>query len=69
MGTGLDEKSIFPKENILLSRKIIEYGGCLISEYPPNTKGTKFTFPQRNRIISGLSLGTLIVEAKEKAAL
>ncbi|HOW12703.1 MAG TPA: DNA-processing protein DprA [Candidatus Pacearchaeota archaeon] len=67
LGTGLDEKSIFPKENILLSRKIIEYGGCLISEYPPNTKGTKFTFPQRNRIISGLSLGTLIVEAKEKS--
>jgi DNA processing protein len=67
LGTGLDEKSIFPKENILLSRKIIEYGGCLISEYPPNTKGTKFTFPQRNKIISGLSLGTLIVEAKEKS--
>lgn len=67
LGTGLDEKSIYPKENIFLSRKIIECGGCLMSEYPPGTRGSQFTFPQRNRIISGLSLGTLVVEAKEKS--
>jgi len=67
VGTGLDEKSIFPKENIKLARKIVETGGCLISEYPPGTRGTHFTFPQRNRIISGLSLGVLVVEAKEKS--
>jgi len=67
LGTGLDEKSIYPKENIELARKIIELGGCLISEYPPGTRGTRFTFPERNRIISGLSLGTLVVEAKEKS--
>jgi len=64
LGTGLDEKSLYPKSNIKLARKIIEIGGCLISEYPEGTRGTKFTFPQRNRIISGLSLGVLIVEAK-----
>jgi len=64
LGTGLDEKSIYPKENIGLAKKIIETGGCLISEYPPGTAGTHFTFPQRNRIISGLSLGVLVVEAK-----
>jgi DNA processing protein len=52
---------------LLLSRKIVEYGGCLISEVPPGTKGTKFSFPRRNRIISGLSTGVLIVEAKEKS--
>lgn len=67
LGTGVDEKSIYPKENIRLSEKIIESGGLIISEYPPGTKGAKFTFPQRNRIISGLSLGTLVIEAKEKS--
>jgi len=67
LGTGLSEKSIYPKSNLGLTKKIIENGGCLISEYPPETRGTKFTFPQRNRIISGLSLGTLVIEAKEKS--
>ena len=67
LGTGLDEKSVYPGENIPLSRKILKTNGCLISEYPQGTRGTKFTFPQRNRIISGLSLGVLIIEAKEKS--
>lgn len=67
LGTGLDEKSIYPKENIELARKIVELGGCLISEYPPGTWGNRFTFPQRNRIISGLSAGVLVVEAKERS--
>src|SRR3989344_251373 len=67
LGTGVDEKSVYHKENIKLARKIVELGGCLISEYPPGTSGTRFTFPQRNRIISGLSLGVLVVEAKEKS--
>jgi DNA processing protein len=67
LGTGVDEKSVYPKENIGLAKKIVETGGCLLSEYPPGTRGTKFTFPQRNRIISGLSLGTLVIEAKMKS--
>ena len=67
LGTGVDEKSIYPKENIKLAQKIIETGGCLISEYLPGTPGSKITFPQRNRIISGLSLGVLVVEAKERS--
>ncbi len=67
MGTGLDEKSIYPQSNLKLTEKIIETGGCLISEYPPGTRGTNFTFPQRNRIISGLSLGVLVIEAKERS--
>ena len=64
---ALDEKSIYPKENIGLSKKILETGGCLVSEYPPGKGGSKITFPQRNRIISGLSLGVLVVEAKYKS--
>lgn len=67
LGTGPDEKSIYPQSNLELAKKILEKGGCLISEYAPGTRGTKFTFPQRNRIISGLSLGVLVVEAKEKS--
>ena len=67
LGTGIDEKSIYPQSNLKLAQKILETGGCLISEYPPRTPGSQFTFPQRNRIISGLSLGVLVVEAKEKS--
>jgi len=67
LGTGLDEKSFYPKENIKLARKIIETGGCLISEYPAGTRGARFTFPQRNRIVSALSSGVLVVEAKQKS--
>lgn len=67
LGTGLDEKSIYPQINLDLSRKILEYGGCLISELPEGTPGSKFSFPKRNRIISALSLGVLVIEAKEKS--
>lgn len=67
LGTGVDEKSLYPKENILLARKIVENGGAVISELPPGTPGSKITFPRRNRIISGLSLGVCVVEAKKKS--
>jgi DNA processing protein len=64
LGTGIDEKSIYPKSNLSLIDKILENGGAIISEFEPQTHGTKYTFPQRNRIISGLSLGVLVVEAR-----
>ncbi len=67
LGTGLDEKSIYPQQNLQLSRDIIKNGGCLISEYPPGTPGYPNNFRQRNRIISALSLGVLVIEAKEKS--
>ena len=67
MGTGLDTKNIYPQSNLKLAQKILESGGCLISEYPSGTRGANFTFPQRNRIVSGLSLGVLVIEAKEKS--
>lgn len=67
LGTGLDEKSLYPKENIRLTHQILEAGGTLISEYPDGTPGSKITFPERNRIISGLSLGVLVVEAKQRS--
>jgi len=67
LGTGIDENSIYPRSNINLAKKILETGGALVSEYPPGTRGSKFTFPRRNRIISGLSLGILVIEAKRKS--
>ncbi len=67
LGTGLDEKSIYPQSNLKLAKEILEASGALVSEYPPETSGTHFTFPQRNRIVSGLSLGVLVVEAKKKS--
>ena len=65
LGSGIDE--IYPKENIELARKIIQTGGCIVSEYELGTKPTKLNFPRRNRIISGLSDGILVVEAGEKS--
>jgi len=67
LGTGLDEESIYPKTNLGLAKQILKNNGCLISELPPGTPGSKFTFPNRNRIISGLSYGVLVVEAKNKS--
>ena len=65
MGSGLDE--IYPKENIELAKRIVKSGGCIVSEYPLGSKPKKMNFPQRNRIISGLAEGVLVVEAGEKS--
>lgn len=65
IGSGLD--IIYPYENKYLFTEIIEKGGLIISEYVPGTKPISKNFPQRNRIISGISNGVLVVEAKEKS--
>ena len=65
VGNGLD--MVYPKENEKLAREIIETGGAIVSEYPLGTKPEKMNFPARNRIISGMSKGILVVEAKEKS--
>lgn len=65
LGNGLD--MIYPKENINLAKDIIKNNGCIISEYPLGTKPLKYNFPARNRIISGISRGILVIEAKEKS--
>lgn len=65
MGTGID--GIYPKENTRLVREILDNGGCLVSQFPLGTPPLKDNFPYRNRIISGLSLGVLIVEASERS--
>lgn len=65
LGNGLD--TIYPKENKELANSILENGGMLISEYPLGTKPDRMNFPARNRIVSGLSTGVLVIEAKEKS--
>lgn len=60
-GTGLDR--VYPASHRELAHEIVERGGLLLSEYPPGTSPLPGNFPCRNRIISGLSLGTLVVEA------
>ena len=65
MGTGIDK--VYPKENNGLVREILASGGCLVTQFPLSTPPLKDNFPYRNRIISGLSLGVLIVEASERS--
>lgn len=65
LGSDLDWKNIGPKTNFKLAEEIIGTGGCILSEYPPPMAANRATFPQRNRIISGLSRGILIIEAGE----
>ena len=62
LGSGFN--NIYPEENYYLFKKILENDGCIITEYPPETPKSKGNFPKRNRIISGLSLGVLLVEAR-----
>ena len=64
VATGLDQ--VYPSRNRSLHRAIVEQG-LVVTEYPPNTPPRRGHFPQRNRIISGLSLGTLVVEAGLKS--
>lgn len=64
LGSGVDV--CYPRANKELYEKLKNAGG-IISEYPPGTKAVNFHFPQRNRIISGLADGLLVVEAKQKS--
>ena len=65
LGSGLDK--IYPSENKKICEEIIKNDGAIITEFPLGTKPEKINFPIRNRIISGLSNGILVIEAKEKS--
>ena len=63
LGTGIDDPTIYPRDNFNLAQDILSGCGVLLSEFPPETPSLKQNFPARNRIMAGLSLGTLVVEA------
>lgn len=65
LACGLEQ--IYPRSNVRLAARIVETGGCLLGEYPPGESPLRFHFPQRNRIISGLSRAVIVVEAPEKS--
>lgn len=65
MGAGL--ASIYPRANARLADAMVEAGGVLVSEYPPTMAPARHQFPERNRLISGLSKGVVVVEAGERS--
>lgn len=65
LGSGFNH--IYPKENIELFKEIIKTGGTIITEYAPDTKPLGSNFPLRNRIISGLSDGIIVIEARKQS--
>ncbi len=66
-GSGIDDSVIGPRTNYQLAQRILEQGGGLLSEYEPMFQATPWSFPQRNRIMVGLSHAVLVIEANEKS--
>ena len=64
IGSGIDV--CYPSGHLTLAREIVK-SGCVMTEFPPGTPPNRFNFPRRNRIISGLSAATLVIEGKEKS--
>ena len=64
LGSGID--ICYPSQHLTLAREIVKKG-CILTEYPPKTPPSKFNFPKRNRIISGLSDATLVYEGRERS--
>lgn len=62
-GSGLDPKVLFPRSNYNLAKEIVAKGGCLVSEFEPTQAGMFWMFPQRNRLMAGISRATLMIEA------
>ena len=65
LGSSIDDASIHPRTNFEIAQQIISSGGLLLSEFPVPTPPSVGTFPVRDRIMAGLTLGTLVIEAAE----
>lgn len=66
LGGGVDDASIAPQSHLRLAESVMQ-NGCIISEYAPGITPNTGTFPARNRIIAGMALGTIVIEAKEES--
>ena len=66
-GSGLNDEVIYPATHKALAHRILASGGGLLSEYAPDFRATDWSFPQRNRLVAGISKATLLIEAAEKS--
>jgi len=66
-GSGLNEDVLYPATHRALARKILETNGALVSEFPHDARPRPYMFPQRNRIMAGMSHAVLVIEAEEKS--
>jgi len=66
-GSGLSEEVIYPRTNLQLVKEVVDKGGCLISEFPPDLVSQYWCFPMRNRLMAGISKAVLIIEAEERS--
>lgn len=66
-GGGLNDDKLYPATHRPLAWRILEAGGGLLSEFEPDFRATKWSFPQRNRLVAGISQATLLIEASEKS--
>lgn len=66
-GSGLDWDVLYPRANVNLAKEILKAGGALLSEFESKQKANEYTFPQRNRIMAGISKATLMIEARERS--
>ncbi len=66
-GSGLNKEVLYPRSHLNLAEEIIEQGGTLLSEFEPSFRATNWSFPQRNRIMAGISDAVLVVEAEQKS--
>ena len=67
IGSGMDDTSFYPKQNIALAKRMVLNNGCLLSEYKDGTPALPRHFALRNRIIAGMCYGTLVIEAAKKS--
>lgn len=66
-GSGISDHALYPRTNVGLAKKILQEGGALLSEFDPDFRATPWSFPQRNRIMAGISHAVLVIEAGEKS--
>ena len=66
-GSGLSQSVLYPHSHANLAKRILEKGGCLLSEYEQDQEAAPWTFPQRNRIMAGISKAVLVIEAEKKS--
>jgi len=66
-GSGLGDDALYPRTNKNLAKRILDEGGALLSEFEENFKATLYSFPQRNRVMAGMSNAVFIIEAQERS--